>query len=102
MTRITVTPVTELKEGESVSISCNSDSFPVGRTVLSKVADGIQTELMTSDGVETLLTLPSVKLDDSGLYVCQASNMYGNHSDSVEITVNGTFLIFELECIRSI
>lgn len=83
-------------------ISCVSDSFPVGRTVLSKVADGIQTELMASDGVETLLTLPSVELDDSGLYVCQASNMYGNHSDSMEITVKGTFLIFELEGITSV
>ncbi|XP_051765897.1 vascular cell adhesion protein 1b isoform X2 [Ctenopharyngodon idella] len=86
-TRITVSPMTELKEGESVSISCVSDSFPVGRTVLSKMADGIQTELMASDRAETLLTLPSVELDDSGLYVCQASNMYGNHSDSMEITV---------------
>ncbi|XP_067271895.1 vascular cell adhesion protein 1b [Pseudorasbora parva] len=86
-TRITASPLTELKEGEAVSISCISDSFPVGRTVLSKVVDGIQTELMAGDGVETLLTLPSVELDDSGSYVCQASNMYGNHSDSVEITV---------------
>lgn len=77
-----------------MSISCVSDSFPVGRTVLSKMADGIQTELMASDRAETLLTLPSVELDDSGLYVCQASNMYGNHSDSMEITVKGTFLIF--------
>ncbi|KAK7136937.1 hypothetical protein R3I93_017112 [Phoxinus phoxinus] len=86
-TKITVSPLTELKEGETVSISCVSDSFPVGRTVLSRVSDGIQTELIASDGVETLLTLPSVELDDSGFYVCQASNMYGNHSDSVEITV---------------
>ncbi|KAG1945799.1 vascular cell adhesion protein 1b [Pimephales promelas] len=87
-TKITVSPLTELKEGETVSISCISDSFPVGRTVLSRVSDGIQTELIASDGVETLLTLPSVALDDSGFYVCQTSNMYGNHSDSVEITVN--------------
>lgn len=87
-TKITVSPLTELKEGETVSISCVSDSFPVGLTVLSRVSDGIQTELIASEGVETLFTLPSVELTDSGFYVCQASNMYGNHSDSVEITVN--------------
>ncbi|KAL1251420.1 hypothetical protein QQF64_019216 [Cirrhinus molitorella] len=86
-TRITVSPMTELKEGESVSISCLSDSFPVGHTVLSRVMDGVQTELMTSDRLETLFTIPSVELDDSGIYVCETSNIYGSHSDSVEITV---------------
>lgn len=79
-----------------MSISCVSDSFPVGLTVLSRVSDGIQTELIASEGVETLFTLPSVELTDSGFYVCQASNMYGNHSDSVEITVNGKLLIFRI------
>ncbi|XP_016131550.1 vascular cell adhesion protein 1-like [Sinocyclocheilus grahami] len=87
VTRITVSPLTELKEGESVSISCLSDSFPVGRTVLSRVEDGIQTELMASDGLETLFTIPSVELDDSGIYICETSNMYGSHNDSVEITI---------------
>uniref|UniRef100_A0A8C1IEJ5 Vascular cell adhesion protein 1-like n=1 Tax=Cyprinus carpio TaxID=7962 RepID=A0A8C1IEJ5_CYPCA len=86
-TSITVSPLTELKEGESVSISCLSDSFPVGRTVLSRVMNGGQTELMTSYGLETLFTFPSVGLDDSGVYVCETSNMYGSHNDSVEITV---------------
>ncbi|XP_016137744.1 vascular cell adhesion protein 1-like [Sinocyclocheilus grahami] len=86
-TSITVSPLTELKEGESVSISCLSDSFPVGRTVLSRVMNGGQTELMTSDGLETLFTIPLVELDDSGVYVCETSNMYGSHNDSVEITV---------------
>uniref|UniRef100_A0A671SUR1 Ig-like domain-containing protein n=1 Tax=Sinocyclocheilus anshuiensis TaxID=1608454 RepID=A0A671SUR1_9TELE len=87
VTRITVSPLAELKEGESVSISCLSDSFPVGRTVLSRVEDGIQTELMASDGLETLFTIPSVELDDSGIYICETSNMYGSHNDSVEITI---------------
>lgn len=74
-----------------MSFSCLSDSFPVGRIVLSKVVDGIQTELKTIDGVQTSFTLPSVTLDDAGIYVCEASNIYGNHSDSVEITVKGNF-----------
>lgn len=86
-TRIIASPLTKLKEGEPVSFSCLSDSFPVGRIVLSKVVDGIQTELKTIDGVQTSFTLPSVTLDDAGIYVCEASNIYGNHSDSVEITV---------------
>ncbi|XP_056304059.1 vascular cell adhesion protein 1b [Danio aesculapii] len=86
-TRIIASPLTKLKEGEPVSFSCLSDSFPVGRMVLSRVVDGIQTELKTIDGVETSFTLPSVMLDDAGIYVCEAFNIYGNHSDSVEITV---------------
>ncbi|XP_043079141.1 vascular cell adhesion protein 1b isoform X2 [Puntigrus tetrazona] len=86
-TRITVSPQMELKEGESVTISCLSNSFPVGHTVLSRVTDGIQTKLMTSHGLETVLTIFGVELDDSGVYVCETSNMYGSHNDSVEITV---------------
>ncbi|XP_026054188.1 vascular cell adhesion protein 1b [Carassius auratus] len=86
-TSITVSPLTELKEGESVSISCLSDSFPVGRTVLSRVMNGVQTKIMTNDRLETLYTIPSVELEDSGVYVCETSNMYGSHNDSVEITV---------------
>ncbi|KAI2650447.1 Vascular cell adhesion protein 1 [Labeo rohita] len=86
-TRITVSPLMELKEGESMSISCLFDSFPVGRMVLSRVMDGVQTELMTSDGLETVFTIPSVKLDDTGIYICETSNMYGSQNDSVEITV---------------
>ncbi|XP_026091587.1 hemicentin-2-like [Carassius auratus] len=85
--RITVSPLTELKEGESVTISCLSDSFPVGRTVLNRVVDGIQTELMASDRLETLFTIPSLELDDSGIYICETSNMYGSRNDSVEIKV---------------
>lgn len=86
-TRIIASPLTKLKEGEPVSFSCLSDSFPAGRMVLSRVVDGIRTELKTIDGVETSFTLPSVTLDDAGIYVCEASNIYGNHSDSLEITV---------------
>uniref|UniRef100_A0A8C1LK05 Vascular cell adhesion molecule 1b n=1 Tax=Cyprinus carpio TaxID=7962 RepID=A0A8C1LK05_CYPCA len=87
VTRITVSPLTELKEGESMKISCLSDGFPVGRTVLNRVVDGIQTELRASDGFETSFAIPSVELDDSGIYICETSNKYGSHNDSVEITV---------------
>ncbi|XP_073718410.1 vascular cell adhesion protein 1b isoform X2 [Misgurnus anguillicaudatus] len=86
-TRITVIPQGELKEGESVSISCLSDSIPVGRVELIRVVDGIETELMARDGVETSVILTPLELDDSGLYVCKASNRHGSESDSVEIKV---------------
>lgn len=76
-----------------MSISCLSDSFPVGRTVLSRVMNGVQTKIMTNDRLETLYTIPSVELEDSGVYVCETSNMYGSHNDSVEITVKGKQLI---------
>ncbi|XP_051550247.1 vascular cell adhesion protein 1-like [Myxocyprinus asiaticus] len=86
-TKITVSPQTELKEGESVSISCQYDSVPVGHMVLSREVDGVVTELGAINGAETLVTISSVELDNSGLYVCEVSNQYGSHSDRVNITV---------------
>ncbi|KAI7791251.1 vascular cell adhesion protein 1b [Triplophysa rosa] len=86
-TRITVSPQVDLKEGESVSISCLSDSVPVGRVVLRRVVDAIETELKANEGAETSVILPSVDLDDSGLYVCEAFNQYGSHRDSVQVIV---------------
>ncbi|KAA0712156.1 Vascular cell adhesion protein 1 [Triplophysa tibetana] len=86
-TRITVSPQVDLKEGESVSISCLSDSVPVGRVVLRRVVDAIETELKANEGAETSVILPSVELGDSGLYVCEAFNQYGSHQESVQVIV---------------
>lgn len=87
-----MSPQVYLKEGESVSISCLTDSIPVGRVVLRRVLDDIETELIASDGLETSVFLSSVELDDSGMYVCEAVNPYGSHRDSVEVIVKGRFI----------
>lgn len=87
-----MSPQVDLKEGESVSISCLSDSAPVGRVVLRRAMDGMETELKASDGAETSLIFTSVELEDSGFYVCEAYNQYGSQRDSVEVIVKGEFL----------
>lgn len=84
-----MSPEGELKAGESVSISCRTDSAPVGLVVLRKVLEGTETELASSEGSQTSFTIPSTELADSGLYVCEAVNQHGSQRASVQITVKG-------------
>ncbi|KAL7855222.1 hypothetical protein SRHO_G00174120 [Serrasalmus rhombeus] len=86
-TTITVSPQKELKEGESISISCLTDSAPEGRVILRKVLDGEETEVSSSVGVQTFFTIHSAELSDSGDYVCEAVNQYGSHRASTQISV---------------
>ncbi|XP_051980368.1 vascular cell adhesion protein 1-like [Xyrauchen texanus] len=86
-TIIEASPQGVLKEGESVSISCLSNGVPVTRMVLSRVVDNKETELKAFDGAETSIKLTSVKLADSGIYICQAFNEYGNQTTTLSLTV---------------
>lgn len=88
-TIIEARPQTVLKEGDSVTIYCKSDGVPVERVVLKRMADGRETELKTSVGSETTFTLDSVKLSDSGSYLCEALNKYGRQRPSLNLTVEG-------------
>ncbi|XP_062868889.1 vascular cell adhesion protein 1b [Trichomycterus rosablanca] len=85
-TVIIVTPQ-EQKEGEPMSISCLTDSFPTGQVILSRVLDGEKTELVSGAESQISFTIPSAKLSDSGTYVCEAANEYGHQKDSVQLTV---------------
>ncbi|KAJ8395468.1 hypothetical protein AAFF_G00032020 [Aldrovandia affinis] len=87
-TSIAVSPSSELKEGDGVTISCHTDSVPAGLLVLRRVSEGQQTELQSSpDSTSSSLTLSSVQLADSGLYQCEAINQHGSQTASVQLIV---------------
>ncbi len=95
-TVIVASPQSTLKEGDSVSISCNSSSVPVTHVVLSRRVNGVKTELTSSKGAETSVTIDSVKLADSGMFVCEAFNDYGSQEATLNLTVEGkTFNIWD-------
>lgn len=91
-TLIEASPQSILKEGDSVSISCKSSGVPVTRVVLSRRVDGEKKELMSSEGAETSVPLFSVKLADSGVFVCEAINEYGRQETTLNLTVEGKTL----------
>ncbi|KAG9350833.1 hypothetical protein JZ751_024722 [Albula glossodonta] len=86
-TSITVSPAGEHKEGESVTISCHTDSVPVGRLVLRRVSGDQTVDLQSSPSSSTSVTLPSIQLSDSGLYRCEALNEHGNETTSTQVIV---------------
>ncbi|XP_019904964.2 vascular cell adhesion protein 1b [Esox lucius] len=86
-TTISVSPANEVKEGDSVTVSCQSDGAPVGRMVLRRISNGQGVELQSSDGSSTSFSLSSARLVDSGVYVCEASNEYGHHGARTHFTV---------------
>ncbi|KAJ8279666.1 hypothetical protein COCON_G00067320 [Conger conger] len=86
-TSITVSPASELKEGDNLTISCHTDSVPAGHLVLRRVSEGQKTDLQTSSDSTTSISLPSVQLSDSGLYECEAVNDHGKQTASTQVTV---------------
>ncbi|KAL0160429.1 hypothetical protein M9458_044154, partial [Cirrhinus mrigala] len=86
-TLIVASPQSTLKEGDSVNISCKSTSIPVTRVVLSRRVNGVDAELKSSKEAETSHTIHSVKLADSGTFVCEAFNEYGSQRTTLNLTV---------------
>uniref|UniRef100_A0A671SWM6 Vascular cell adhesion molecule 1b n=1 Tax=Sinocyclocheilus anshuiensis TaxID=1608454 RepID=A0A671SWM6_9TELE len=93
-TLVVASPQSILKEGDSVSFSCKSSGVPVTHVVLSRRVNGVKTELMSSEGAETSVALLSVKLADSGMFVCEAFNEYGRQETTLNLTVEVKFSLF--------
>ncbi|RXN20466.1 vascular cell adhesion 1-like protein [Labeo rohita] len=96
-TLIVASPQTTLKEGDSVSIFCKSTGVPVTHVVLSRRVNGVDAELKSSKGAETSHTIPSVKLADSGTFVCEAFNEYGSQRTTLNLTVEAHLLEVALQ-----
>ncbi|XP_066504328.1 vascular cell adhesion protein 1b [Hoplias malabaricus] len=92
----------ETKEYENVSISCVSDSVPQSHLTLSKLVNGAETELGSEDGPEISMSFLSASINDSGLYTCKASNVYGNQSASIQLTIQTHPLQVTLHPAKSI
>ncbi|KAK6302316.1 hypothetical protein J4Q44_G00266710 [Coregonus suidteri] len=81
-----LSPSGELKAGDSVTIICQSESGPQGRVALRQVTGSQGAELQSNQG-HTSITVQSLTARDSGLYECQATNPYGKHTSSINVTV---------------
>ncbi|KAG7327461.1 hypothetical protein KOW79_009067 [Hemibagrus wyckioides] len=86
-TTIDVRPQKQLNEGETVTISCQTDSAPEGQVTLSRVWNGEKTKLVSSNGTQTSFSISYTNVSHSGIYVCEAVNRYGNQTEEVQITV---------------
>lgn len=86
-TTIDVRPHKKPSEGETVTISCQTDSSPEGHVTLKRVLNGEETKLVSSNGTQTSFNISFTTLSHSGNYVCEAVNKYGHQRKDVQITV---------------
>ncbi|XP_067899351.1 Schwann cell myelin protein-like isoform X2 [Heterodontus francisci] len=77
----------EIKEGDKVSLTCTSNSFPEATyTWYKREEDRSQTESLNFTGAT--LTFHNISRRDSGFYNCAATNSLGNEtSEALEIRV---------------
>ncbi|XP_051722811.1 vascular cell adhesion protein 1 isoform X3 [Ctenopharyngodon idella] len=72
------------KEGENITILCSSDD---GSTELTLYRQSQSTESEAKNKSAVLLKIPSVKITDAGIYVCEAKNDFGSERSTINITV---------------
>ena len=75
-----------------MTLSCRTVSVPVGEVRLLHDSEEGVMELLSVKGSEINFTLPAAQLNQSGLYRCEASNDYGNQTNSTQLTVTGQTL----------
>uniref|UniRef100_A0A3P8YG91 Ig-like domain-containing protein n=1 Tax=Esox lucius TaxID=8010 RepID=A0A3P8YG91_ESOLU len=81
-----LSPSGELKEGDSVTISCQSECGSRGCVSLRQVAGGQGAELQSSLG-NASITIQSLTVRDSGRYECEATNPFGSVTSAINVTV---------------
>lgn len=85
-TTIWVSPSHVLKEGSPVNLTCSSDGFPAPKILWSRQLNNGELQPLSED---TMLTLVSTKLEDSGIYVCEGINQAGVSKKTVELIIQG-------------
>ncbi|MBN3293696.1 VCAM1 protein, partial [Polypterus senegalus] len=81
-TTVQVHPLTEIQEGEDVTIFCQTISYPPSTMTLKKVGDSAT--YSSSDGN---FSLHNLTLKDSGRYELNVTNQAGYEVEVIEITV---------------
>uniref|UniRef100_A0A8C3YCI2 Vascular cell adhesion molecule 1 n=1 Tax=Catagonus wagneri TaxID=51154 RepID=A0A8C3YCI2_9CETA len=81
---ISVNPSTSLQEGDSVMMTCTSEGLPAPQISWSKKLDNGNQQLLSGNAT---LTLIAMRMEDSGIYVCEGVNPVGTNRKEVKLTV---------------
>lgn len=79
-------PYTRLQEGGSVTMTCSSEGLPAPQIFWSKKLDNGNLQLLSGNAT---LTLIAMRIEDSGIYVCEGVNQVGKDGTEVELIVEG-------------
>nr|XP_034978904.1 vascular cell adhesion protein 1 isoform X2 [Zootoca vivipara] len=83
-TRIVAVPSSTVKEGDTITLSCSTYGSPTPKVFWKKQLLGGGSRHILEGAT---LTIKAVQAEAMGLYECEAVNMAGNESRSVEIIV---------------
>uniref|UniRef100_A0A5F5Q2D7 Vascular cell adhesion protein 1 n=1 Tax=Equus caballus TaxID=9796 RepID=A0A5F5Q2D7_HORSE len=83
-TVISVNPSKRLQEGGSVTMTCSSEGLPAPQILWSKKLDNGNLQLLSENAT---LTLIAMRMEDSGIYVCEGVNLAGRDRTQVELIV---------------
>lgn len=83
-TVIFVNPSTRLQEGDSVTMTCSSEGLPAPQILWSKKLDNSNLQLLSENAT---LTLIAMRMEDSGIYVCEGVNIIGRNRKEMELIV---------------
>lgn len=85
-TVISVYPSRSLREGDTVMMTCSSEGLPAPEIFWSKKLDNGNQQLLSGNAT---LTLIGMRMEDSGIYVCEGVNLIGRDTAEVELIVQG-------------
>ncbi|XP_029803330.1 vascular cell adhesion protein 1 [Suricata suricatta] len=92
-TVISVNPSTRLQEGGSVTMTCSSEGLPAPKILWNKKLDNGNLQFLSENST---LTLIAMRMEDSGIYVCEGVNQVGKNGKEVELIVQEKPLTVEI------
>ncbi|KAM5202412.1 vascular cell adhesion protein 1 isoform 2-T2 [Hipposideros larvatus] len=92
-TVISVNPSTRLQEGGSVTMTCTSEGLPAPQISWSKKLDNGSLQYLSGNAT---LTLIAMRMEDSGIYVCEGVNLFGKNGKEVELIVQENLFTVEI------